>query len=381
LRVPRKSWHDREGIDYSNRARLAERHRKVPAGKRLVVSAIDDELEIRLVDAPEREAAAELVPVVVPERIARYHAVARQFRDRTERHEVSRELVHRATRIAHTIAVEAERRGWSAVAPAESKNGYGRLSWTGAKDGHLHICAEDHEFWLRLREDGVQTRGPWEEEVERYRTVSRDSSWYRDRELPSGPYDAQASGDLKLELFCSHRWSFGGRQSRWSDRQSWRLEGRLPHLFREIAERVVEARRVDEERRIAAEGAAEAARREAEERERQWHRLMDQAKERLLEAHRADHLRAQADAWRQADELRRYCDAVDAAYGHNSDTSAWVAWARSYATRLDPLTEPPTMPEPPEATPEALQEHLPDGWSAHGPEPISHRRTAFPARY
>jgi hypothetical protein len=82
LRVPRKSWFDRGSVDYENRARLAERHRKVPAGKRLTVSVMEDELEIRLVETPERTAPPALVPVVVPERVARYHRAARRFRDR-----------------------------------------------------------------------------------------------------------------------------------------------------------------------------------------------------------------------------------------------------------------------------------------------------------
>jgi hypothetical protein len=33
LRVPRKGWYDRKGVDYENRARLAEVYGKVPAGK------------------------------------------------------------------------------------------------------------------------------------------------------------------------------------------------------------------------------------------------------------------------------------------------------------------------------------------------------------
>lgn len=380
LRVPRKRWPDGEGVNYENRARLAERYRKVPPGKRLVVSAAGDELEIRLVEAPDREAPVELTAVAIPERIARYHRAAREFSDRTERHEVSRVLVPRAKRIVHAIAVEAERRGWSARPPTESEDGYRRMNWTGPKNGHLYIVAEGHDFWLRVREDGVQTRGPWEEEVKRYRNVPRGRALYGDRELPSGPYDAGASGELKLELFCEAYWLFSGRQSRWSDRQAWRLEERLPHLFREITERVIEAKRAAEERRVEAERAAAAAKREAEEREHEWHLLMDEAQARLLDAHRAAHLHAQAEAWRKADELRRYCDAIEAAHGRNPGTAEWLAWARSYAARLDPLTEPPTMPEPPEATPEALQEHLPDGWSARGPEPDQHSRRTVAVR-
>jgi hypothetical protein len=121
LRVRRKRWYDREGVDYESRARLAERFRKVPPGKRLAVSLDGDELEIRLVDAPERAAAAELVPVPVPERVARYHSAAREFRESSERHEVSRALIRRATRIIHAVAVEAERRGWSVRARIDER--------------------------------------------------------------------------------------------------------------------------------------------------------------------------------------------------------------------------------------------------------------------
>jgi hypothetical protein len=64
LRVPRKGWYDRDGVDYENRARLAERYRKVPAGKRLQVSVVGDEPEINLLDGPNHGAPAELVPVV-----------------------------------------------------------------------------------------------------------------------------------------------------------------------------------------------------------------------------------------------------------------------------------------------------------------------------
>ena len=342
------------------------------AGKRLAVSVVGDELEISLIDGPHSGARAELVPIRVPEKAGRYHAAARAFRDRSERHEVSRALLPRATRIIHAIAVEADRRGWSAGPVTEPERGYGRSGWTGSQHGHLQIAADDHAFWLRLQEEGVHACGPWEEEVERYLNVSRDSSYYRDRELPSGPYDADASGRLKLELFGESSWMLRGRQSRWADRQSWTLEERLPHLFREIQERIVEAERIAEERRIAAAKAAEAARREAEERQRQWHVLMDRARDRLVEAHRAAHLRAQADAWQQAMRLRRYCDALEAAHGDHPDSAPWLAWARQYAGRLDPLTEPPTMPEPPVATREALQEHLPHGWSASGPERSHH---------
>jgi hypothetical protein len=369
LRVPRKHWYEREGIDYEKRSQLAERYGKVPSGQRLVVTEVSrDELEIELVDAPDRlSPQAELSPVRVPEKVGRYHAAARQFRDLTQRHEVSRTLLPRATRIVHAIAVEADRRGWSASAPIETKNAYGYAQWTGTKNGHLHIEAGQHAFWIRLQEERVHTRGPWEEEVRRYRNVSRDSYFYRDRELPSGAYDADANGRLKLELHSTNEWAHSGRQSRWADRQSWTLEERLPHLFREIEERIIEANYAIEQRRIAAERAEEAARRAADERERRWQALMAEAEEHLIGAHRAAELRSQAERWSTAHLLRRYCDAMELEFGNQPATAEWIDWGRSYILRLDPLDTPPAMPEAPEITTQKLQQFLPKGWNALGP--------------
>ncbi|HEX3511961.1 MAG TPA: hypothetical protein VHT27_12770 [Solirubrobacteraceae bacterium] len=367
LRVPRRGWYSRDGVDYENRARMAARHGKVPNGKRLTVTAINRELEIRLVDAPGRRYdRAELAPVVVPERVGRYHPSARHFRERSERHEISREQLARATRIIHAIATEAERRGWSVQGSSESKNGYGRESWTGTKDGHLVITAQEHVFRLRLQEKGVHTRGAWEEEVRLYRNVSRGSVFYRDREYPSGPHDARATGLLVLELNPGSL--HGGRQSRFADRQSWTLEERLPHLFREIEERILEAQYRAEDRRIEAEKAAEVARREAEERQRRWRVLMERAAERLLQDHRAAQLREQARRWQEADQIRRYCDAAEARYEDRPETIEWLAWARAHADAQDPLTHPPRTPELSEVALEELEPYFPHGWSAHGPD-------------
>ena len=374
LRVPRKRWDEPDGVDYERRARLAQRSGKVPVGKRLTASVVSrDEVELELVDAPAQTGARpELASIVVPDKVARYHETARQFRDRTDRHEVSRALLARATRLVHAVAMEAERRGWSGQASLEFKNGYGRSSWTGTKDGHIQIAAGSCSFWLRIQEEGVRTRGPWEEDVRRYRNVSSSSLLYRDRDVPTGPYDADANGRLKAELHSSQSWLFSGRQSRWADRSSWTLEERLPHLFREIEERVVEAAFAAEQERVEAEREADAARRAAEERERMWRVLMRQAEERLVESNCADQLLEQSNSWHRAEALRRYCDAMELAHGDRAETVAWLSWARTYIQQLDPLSEVPAMPANPEPTPEALQEHLPAGWSARGPE---HRHT------
>jgi len=193
-----------------------------------------------------------------------------------------------------------------------------------------------------------------------------DWGFYRDRDRPTGAFDAGATGELELSL--GGDWSFTGRQSTWGDRQRWRLEERLPHVFREMEERIAEARFEAEDRQIAAQRRAAAERRAAEERERRWQTLMAQAREQFVEEHRAKHLRAQAGAWLEAEHLRRYCDAIEAAHGEHPETTELVAWAREYITRLDPLKKPPPLPQPPDPTPEALQPYLPDGWSAWAPD-------------
>ena len=122
-----------------------------------------------------------------------------------------------------------------------------------------------------------------------------------------------------------------------------------------------------EHERIRADEAAERARRDAQERERIWRDLMTTARERLTEDHRIARLTADVDAWDQARRIRAYCDAAEANYHDNA--GEWLAWARAHAERLDPLSDALAFPEPPEATPEALQPYLPDGWRAQGPPP------------
>lgn len=154
FRVPRRGWYDRTGVDYEQRARLAERHGKVPHGKWLSIERHRDEVELRLEDMPAglAEATAELVPVRVPENVARYHPAARRFRDCKAEHQVSQDALRRAVRIVHAIALEAQRRGWKAH----------------AETAGVRIEPRGISVHVTLKERGVQRRGPWEEEVKRY---------------------------------------------------------------------------------------------------------------------------------------------------------------------------------------------------------------------
>lgn len=373
LRVPQLPWAHPERVDYRRRVEIAQRLGKVPDGKRLEIAYGQAELVIRLVDGPSL-AQVEMTPVGMPDQIRRHHRTAREYRDRRDRHEVSREQLARTVKIVHVIATEADRRGWETSVPDQATKRYGNDGWTATKYGHVEITAGGELFWLRIQEESVHARGPWEAEVDHYRNVSDDSPFWGDRKIPRGPYDADANGRVNLTLHSARGWSLSGRRSRFGDRQSWTLESRLPHLFKEIEERVIELRAQDAAQKIKAGREAEAARIAAEDRERQWHVLMAQAHERLIEEHRAAHSCREADAWRLATSLEEYCDAIEASYPDGSASANWTRWIRGHAKHINPLTQEPALPDPPEATIEALQKHLPAGWSAEGPE---HRPHSF----
>jgi hypothetical protein len=331
LRVPRKRWDEKDGVDYERRARLAESHGKVPPGSRLLVkTASAEELLIelvtdRIVGVNVGDPAPALARVAVPARLSRYHQVAREFRDRTSLHEVSRKALPRTLRIVHALAVEGERRGYDISCVRVSEDSYGRSDWKPAHDGQLIFTINGHQLKVRIWEKGAGQRGPYEHQLKR---------WKQDRERPvrlmqfaerPKPYDSGAAGELNIEALGSSY----GRQASWGDRARWKLEERLPNLLRELEIQAVEA----EERRLARE-------REEAERQRKWEAAVEHAKRRLVEEHRLEVLRTRVRSWKEAEAIRAYCDAVEARHGAETvaaDADA-ASGSRSHAntpTRLN----------------------------------------------
>jgi hypothetical protein len=92
--------------------------------------------------------------------------------------------------------------------------------------------------------------------------------------------------------------------------------------MREIEAQAAEA----EERQLAKE-------REAAERRLAWEAAMETAKRRLLHDHKLEVLRTRAAAWREAEVIRAYCDAIEQRYGAEAiaaDPAAqrWLDFAR-----------------------------------------------------
>ncbi len=346
IRVP--SWRKSGEPDYQQRVLAAKRFGKVPLGKRLEMNWHGAETETRLVDAIPGTSVP-TSPVPVPRRITCLHPVARHFRDQTDRHEVSRARLGRCVRIVHALATEAERRGFEVETSSPSQK-YGGEVWSGATDGHLLISVGGHSYRLRVFEEKVRTRGPWESERTRLLAAPYGNIYGGNR---LRRYDAAATGRLVITIDAAS--SRDGRPASFADRKSWALEDKLPDLLRELVVRAAEDDHREEEEQ-----------RRAEERRREWEETMERARERFLEAYRAELLHGQAADWEQARRARNYLSALEEAHGQSEEARPWIEWIRGYLVRSDPLQKVQMLPHREEISPEELKPFL-DGLSPYGP--------------
>lgn len=343
MRVP--YWRSQGERDYRLLVDAARRWNKVPEGKRLVTDHLRGELEIRLVDAPEGAVIAAR-PVPVPARLTKPHPVARQYREDTAHHKVSRAALARVVRIIHALAVECERRGYELRKlnrePSDSSGGRADLA----------VEIRGHSYAIDISEEKVPRRGPWEEQ-ERY----RKSDFYTRQlgiEPRIGRYDKEGTGRLTLTLGGGY--NRHGRQSSWGDRRSWKLEDKLPNALQEAEVRAVEDDHAEAERR-----------RQEEERQRQWEAAMERAQLLFLEAEREKVLRSQIGAWQEVRLFERYLSELEEAHGGDPEAGEWIEWVRSFITRLNPLSHPQRMPEVAEPEADELKPFL-GGWSPYGPK-------------
>jgi hypothetical protein len=352
LRVKQRHWGSTDGVDYQQRVRLAQQYGKAPAGKRLTTRQVEGELEIRLEDAiPGTDAVVLSVPV--PQRVARLHPVAQRFRDDTAKHLVSRAQLSRCVRIVHALVTEAERRGYTVTNVEAAADGRRNERWKN-DDGHLIITIRGHRYRLKIFEEKVSNRGAFDAETE-YRRGVNYPQYLRPRERTR--YDSDATG--RLQISCDGYGRRGGRAATWADRRSWTLEDKLPELLQELEVRAAE----DDHEAIERQRAAD-------ERQRQWELAIERAKQRFLEDHRAQVLRAQIVAWQEATTIRDFLNRLEERHGDNPGSTEWITWIRHYVDeRLDPLSSPPSMPDEPDIKPDDLKPFLggvipygPRGW-------------------
>jgi hypothetical protein len=351
LRVP--YWREEGQPDYRARAHAAQRFNKVPPGKELVLEHVrGGQLEIRLEEA--RSAAAEAIEVDVPARLTRPHAVAARYRDQTTQHQVSRSQLARSVRIIHALAVAAQARGHK-VSNVQAPRDRSVRDSAKQPVEHIALTVANHSYSLGIHEEKVLLSGVWEERKRLEEEHRQRWPTYAPGERLR-PYDADATGMLTLSLVTAGR-RREGRPAAWGDRKSWTLEEKLPDVMLELE------RRAEED-----EHAAEEGRRRALERQRTWQADIERATELFIESHRANELRAQMTARREAEAMRAYLNELEDQYGESAESSEWIEWIRGYIIRRDPLAQPPVMPAAPDPSREDLKAFLPPGVSPYGPE-------------
>jgi hypothetical protein len=332
-------------VDYERHVATAERRGAVPPGKRIVISNKGDERQLDLVDAPEG-APTEVLPVPVPGQVKRYHRVVVAYRNDKSRHEVSRAQLSRVSRNLQGLVIEAERRGITVAVP-EARNDYDRGPiWDSRADGHLGFTMFNSTIAVRVHEDGINAR----------RTSSARETGpcgfdgYTSR-LPA--YDRDANGLVRISVVSPSTSS--KRQSSWSDGKTQQLEDLLPAVLTEI-----QARSADEREIVRRRKEADA------ERHREWEAAMAEARIQHAEHHRADVLAKQVGRWQEANDIRAYCDAIDEQLADDADAAEWVAWAREYARRRDPIAPGLRIPTPSEGFPVAELQPFLKGRNPYG---------------
>ena len=339
---PRPGW-GRGDIDYARRADLAIRHNKVPPGKRLLVRRTDDGIEITLADPPPGAPVGPPPPVPVPRQVRGYHPAVQTFRQTTQRHEVTRRQLNRASRILHALATVVEAHGWTAEPPRPASSTAFSNRRDDGEGGHLVVVTDAYRAQLWISEDGLGSRARWE----RTRTTRYWSASGNDYSTskPVSDYEKGANGRLRIKML-GH--APGGRVAQWGDTRSWQLDDKLGEILHEVQLRTAEAHE-----------AQTAEQRALAERERTWRTAMAEARAAHAEAGRATELARQVAAWTEAQQVRAYCTAALERHPDDPGTAAWVEWALAHAEHLDPLAAPPAPPELREPSLDELRPFLP----------------------
>lgn len=283
-----------------------------------------------------------VVPLVASTRS--FHPVVAAYRENRDGHRVSKDHLQRAELILQALAAEAERRGYGTALPFLVTL---RPSGSRSVDvsGQLALVIGENVFGIAISEvpgtGGVRLP---------YQPNPRLPAWQRARKFSFVP-----TGRLELTIT---NWSSAQRKSSFKDTRSVTVESFLSDVLFELEVRSLEADwDHDEEARKAAEKQA------------RWQRAMAAAEAALHESRRVTLLRDQVARSSEAEDVRRF---IASARGAQLDLAVevmpapeWLAWAESYANRIDPLLGPLPMPADSAFKPDELKPFL-GGWNPYG---------------
>ena len=328
---------DSERASLDTQIRAIRRFGKLPLGLQLLVERPSWSKRVLTIAPLPGWMTAEPVLVPVPARLRNPHPAVAALRD-SDRFPVTGPPRNRALRLLQALAAVAAGRGYAVSFPHAR---LGQHDYQDRDPCQLRFTLYGHDIGVRVvqlsdRSEHVPTAKELADQ-QRY-------SWTR---IPK--YDYAPSARLKFELPGRHEY----QQSSWADGARSCIEDKLPEIFRELEFRADAAERQrlgDEERR------------RQEELEQQ--RRIARATVKLIQAHRADVLKAQLTAWQYTRQLDDYLTAMDTRITQIEDQKTavaareWLAWARAYTAGLDPLNGMLAMPEDPEPTQSALAPFL-----------------------
>lgn len=275
---------------------------------------------------------ADTPSVTVPLEADRRHPAVRAASSRLR--SVSDETRPRALRLIQGIAEECTRRSWSMV--FDDEPGFA-------------VTIGDDTYRCRLFEE-MEKRDVYRDED----VAARKYDWQRVSATRMDVY----SGRLRLEI------GQGYGSAWWADRQRWTLASKLPDYFETLEEKSSAAR----ERRARIEQAHR-------DNVAAWERAVPRARERHIRALNVDRAHAQVSAWKRANELRAYADAVAAHLDGAQDVAEpdsvteWLTWLRAEAERIDPFSDHSELrvDAPAEIGAADLDKYMPNGWTSRRP--------------
>lgn len=261
------------------------------------------------------------------ERIGRWHPAVATLRNEKRLDGIGKELRRRAFRLLHALAREGEARGHPVRLPQRNRHGHFEDNSKLVGDLIFKVGGIECSVDIRQPKDRVE-HTPTAYEVER----EKKYGW------PPSRYDYVPSDRLSVVIDTSARYQ---SKESWTDTKTLPLHVRLPDVML-IFERWAVA---DAERQKAEELAAVEQQQMREEAERL-------ARLRHAENVRADVLRSQHRAWREARELREFIAAlrdVAAKIDEGADRAAadeWLEWCKQYVdSAVDPLGGRIALPE------------------------------------
>lgn len=276
------------------------------------------EIPKQLVDDPELLKRIEFEQdstnaIQVQERYSKYHSLLQLSPDKPSRSwestdspsryvgflRVSKSQLPRGRRLLNALFQEAEKRGFRVNAPEPPQYGEAELSFGEAT------------IYLDLREPSRRITVPKQE-----------------RKYSSDRYRYESSGKLELRI-GDYKGFFSAKQ--WRDGKKKQLEMRLNEVLIECYVGIERQRKAQLERE----------RWQAEYRAKEERNRLETLRQKQ-EQQRVEHLLRLTDANMQAVRIRTIADAIESRLANgevpeDEHWSSWLAWARDYAARLDPL--------------------------------------------